>query len=554
MTLARPVVALVGAEFEENLSLRYLAAAVERAGYAAVLVPFNDPGQAIEALESVLAVRPLVVGLSVPFRLRAPELLGLAGALRACGYDGVICAGGPFATFEHENVLRRYPAVDAIVRHEGEESLVALCDLARDGRRLEPLPGLVVRAPGGLFAVGEQRPLPRLDDLAPPDRRGTPGDILGVPAAPIVGSRGRRADGPASCIYAWAENASGPRHRVRSPERIVAEMREERARRGVRLFVFHDEDFFLPFGSTNLERYSRMHECMREAGLGDVALAIQCRPNDVERELFELLREMGMIRAGVAIATPSDDNHRALALLAELDVLGTCDVLLLDAEADLDGVERHLAFMEEWAEVPFNLGRAEVHAGTPLKRTLEGEGRLRGDFLARGYAMRDARTELLFGAVSTAFRARNFRCDGVANRTMALRLEGEVLRRFHPAAWDAGLRARMLDTTRVIGLDTVEKLRRALGWARRCDPADRAGAEAFTLELARDVANADLRFTVETNALRRELEARTRHATGAHRHASFGRGVPVRAAEPERLGTTVGCEIASETLPASSRA
>ena len=38
----RPVVALVGTEYEENLSLRYLAAAVEQAGFRAELVPIGD--------------------------------------------------------------------------------------------------------------------------------------------------------------------------------------------------------------------------------------------------------------------------------------------------------------------------------------------------------------------------------------------------------------------------------------------------------------------------------------------------------------------------------
>ena len=43
--MPRPIV-LVGAEFEENLSLRYLAAAVAQDGLETVLLPFNRAADA----------------------------------------------------------------------------------------------------------------------------------------------------------------------------------------------------------------------------------------------------------------------------------------------------------------------------------------------------------------------------------------------------------------------------------------------------------------------------------------------------------------------------
>ena len=134
-------VALVGSEFEENLSLRYLAAAVQAAGFRAEIVPYNDPGGREDALRRILARPPLVVGISVPFQLRARELLTLAEDLRARGYPGHLCVGGHFATFEYENLLRDFPAVDSVVRHEGEDTFRELCEHVRDGQALGPIPG-----------------------------------------------------------------------------------------------------------------------------------------------------------------------------------------------------------------------------------------------------------------------------------------------------------------------------------------------------------------------------------------------------------------------------
>jgi hypothetical protein len=78
-------------EHEENLSLRYLAAAVDRAGFAADIVHYGGCSDAVA--DAVLAANPILVGISVPFQLRAGDLLGIASRLRARGYRGHITAG-----------------------------------------------------------------------------------------------------------------------------------------------------------------------------------------------------------------------------------------------------------------------------------------------------------------------------------------------------------------------------------------------------------------------------------------------------------------------------
>jgi hypothetical protein len=554
-------VALVGSEYEENLSLRYLASALEARGVRAALVPFSEPGQLEDVVRAALVLEPLAVGISVPFQHRADELLALAGRLRARGYRGHICAGGHFATFEYASILRDVPALDSIVRHEGEQTLVELCERLLKGAPLAGLAGLV-RREGGRLEIGEPRPLPRLDSLAFPDRRGAPHDVLGVRAAPIVGSRGCYADCSFCCIFAYAETAKGPRYRMRSPENIVAEMKAEHDRRGVRLFVFHDDNFFLPHAPKNLERYARLGALLREAGLDDVALVIKCRPNDVLPELFELLRSLGMIRAYVGIETNSGegivslnrritaaDNRRALALLRRLGVYCSFNVLLFDPEATLGGVETNLDFMEEQADTPFNFCRAEVYAGTPLEGLLRAQGRLRGDYRAWTYEMRDPRVELLFRVASAAFLGRNFKSDGLANLNMGIRFDNEVLRRFYPAAWDAAWHERLIGLSRRIGKDSVERMRAALAFARETALDDRGRITAFALDLARAVARADLAFLAEIREARREMEERVRTLDGRSERP-LGRGMPVWAAETLRLGSSTGLDSSTELLPA----
>jgi radical SAM superfamily enzyme YgiQ (UPF0313 family) len=205
--MTRPV-ALIGADFEENLSLRYLAAAVEAHGFEAVIVPFHDAAEAGAVVARVAALDPLVVGISVPFQLRAREFLDLAQSLRAARSRAHIVAGGHFATFEYDNILREFPAIDSVVRHEGEHTLVELCSQLRAGQPVDGIAGTLTRGPDGIVDGGTRRLTP-LDELPLPDRRGEPHQVMGVPISPIVGSRGCYADcGP---IEGYLVDRFGPK-------------------------------------------------------------------------------------------------------------------------------------------------------------------------------------------------------------------------------------------------------------------------------------------------------------------------------------------------------
>jgi len=562
--MPKPVVALIGSEYEENLSLRYLASAVEACGFTASLVAFNERADRDSVVCEARALEPLVVGISVPFQHRASELLHVATGLREHGYRGHVCVGGHFATFEYSNILRDVPAIDSVVRHEGEETLVDLCTRVRDGRPLAGIQGLVLRE-GDRIHIGDPRPLPRLDAMPFPDRRGQPHDVLGVKAAPIVGSRGCYADCSFCCIFAYADNAKGPRYRMRSPEDIAREMKVEHGRRGVRLFVFHDDNFFLPNRPKNVERYERLGALLREEGLHDIALVLKCRPNDVDPGLFALLQSLGMIRAYVGIETNSDegivslnrrimpeDNRRALAVFRALGIYCSFNVLLFDPEATLGGIEKNLDFMADHTDTPFNFCRAEVYAGTPLKGMLERQGRLRGDYLAWTYEMRDPRVELLFRIATAAFFRRNFKADGVANLNMGIRFDNEVLRRFYPAGWDPVWHERLLAFSRAVGVDSVERMRRALAFVREVALHHRTSIHAFTLDLVQGVARADLALLATVKGLRREMETRVR-AAGGRPTRPLGQGMPAWAAETGRLGNSVGLDASTELLPAPPR-
>src|SRR5512146_2181734 len=98
-------IALVGAEFEENLSLRCLEAQLLTEGHRVELVLFNDRRDLDSAARQLVATRAELVGLSLVFTARAREFAELAGRTRTWGFRGHLVAGGHFAAFHAAELL-----------------------------------------------------------------------------------------------------------------------------------------------------------------------------------------------------------------------------------------------------------------------------------------------------------------------------------------------------------------------------------------------------------------------------------------------------------------
>lgn len=143
-------IALVGAELEENLGLRYMTSALEREKHRVEIVPFNTEQDISQTVKQVIAFSPQVTGLSMVFTSRAREFCRLAQALRDGDYGGHIVAGGPFASFNCERLLQDFPAFDSIALGEGEE---LICTLVNHLDDLSQVPRLCYRKSDGSIAT-----------------------------------------------------------------------------------------------------------------------------------------------------------------------------------------------------------------------------------------------------------------------------------------------------------------------------------------------------------------------------------------------------------------
>ena len=435
-------VLLVGPDLEENLSLGYLAEALQRAGHRAELAPFEQRSQLKEVLQR--ALKADLVGLSMAFQARAPEFLALARAIRAAGGPPVV-AGGHYASCAAHDLLAHHPELAAVVLHEGEQSLPELVDLGADPAAWAGVAGLVVRGPAGPVSTARRPIEPDLERLPRPLRSGPVRLLAGVPTATMLGSRGCLGDCHYCCIQTLHRLCPGPRFRQRSAQAVASEMADLYHGRGIRQFVFHDDNFLVPKPSANRARLAALRDGLRQRGVGEIALVIKCRPQEAQRDTLEELRDMGLIRLfmGVESATPAGlaslgrrqavaASERALELCDDLGLSSQFGIIAFHPEATLEGLRADIAFMRRFAHHPTGFARAEIYAGTPLERRMLDDGRATGDYLARSYTMTDPVVSRSFELVTALLQERCWQHESLLQRVIGMDHLAATLQRFYP--------------------------------------------------------------------------------------------------------------------------
>jgi anaerobic magnesium-protoporphyrin IX monomethyl ester cyclase len=522
---SRPWVALVGPELEENLSLRYLAAALARAGFRSEIVPFNGGADFRRVLAALSAPdAPMAIALSLAFQWRATEFLALAMALRQKGYEGHITAGGHFGTFAAREILDDFSEIDSICLHEAEETIVELARAVSTGAAVHSIAGLAVRRSAGTRAESSVRPRKNLDDLPWPDRRGDPIRCLGHPIAALVGSRGCYANCAFCCIAAWHRLApDGARFRQRSTEDVAEEMAWLSRERGVDIFIFHDDNFFLPDQRAGLKRIEELADGLAARGMGPFATVVKARPNDVTQEVFACMRErLGLVRAFLGVETDApaglrtlrrgvrqDQNRQAMLTLQDLGLYVCFNLLIFDPDTTLESLETNFAFMEDFAHVPFNFGRVELYAGTPLLARMQAEQRCTGDYLAWDYRLASTTVQRIFELTMACFHPRNFAAGALANRLMGTRFDVEVCRKFHPRVFRDEWLVEAKTFSRSLAEGSVARLRQIVAHVRSTD--DAAADASLVEELAPVLRQHEA--AIEADAA--DLERRIAEAVGA---------------------------------------
>src|SRR5262245_39409827 len=148
-------VLLVGFSDQGNLGIGYLAAALQRRGRQVHIVDVRDDRDHI--LGVAQRVEPVLVGFSLIFQYYLPQFAALASWLRARGLRAHFTIGGHYASLCHADVLEAIPALDSVVRFEGEETLVELVDALVQQDDWQEVHGLAYRRDGDVKTTAPAR-------------------------------------------------------------------------------------------------------------------------------------------------------------------------------------------------------------------------------------------------------------------------------------------------------------------------------------------------------------------------------------------------------------
>lgn len=308
------------------LGLLYLAAQLRECGVTVTVLDASveelSLGGTLERIDA-LRPRPRVIGLPT-WTANWADTRKMTFILKERHPEALLVLGGPHATALPEDTLCSSRA-DVVVRHEGELTFTELV-LARLGGLelpLEAIEGLCYRdARGEVVSTPDRDYIHDLDlvpppalDLVPYGRYRNYGRIVKrVPVGVVIGSRGC----PYHCIFCF-HSVFGKKFRAHSAERVLAEVRDQVERHGVREISFMEDNFTVDHGRV-LEICDGLSRLRPR-----VAWTCNAHANTAVRhpELFHVMRGAGCWLVNIGVETGSERISKLLKKNAKREHLET---------------------------------------------------------------------------------------------------------------------------------------------------------------------------------------------------------------------------------------
>ncbi len=294
----------------------------ETAGYAPDVVMMGHSGSS--------SAHPTVVRIATALKQQLPNLW--------------IVYGGVFPTYHWQDILQQCPAIDCIVRGEGEHTVVQLMRARAMASDLRQVAGIALRVGAQPLVTADAVMITELDqqrigwELIDHDHYSYWG---GRKAVVVQFSRGC----PYLCSYC-GQRGFWTRWRHRDPVLLAAELARLHREHGVQVINFADE---LPTGSRRA--WKRFLEALIAEDVG-LTLVGSTRAGDIVRDadILHLYKQAGVIRfllgiesyeaatlAKIRKGADIDEDRRAIQLLRQHGILSMATYVVgFEQETDRD--------------------------------------------------------------------------------------------------------------------------------------------------------------------------------------------------------------------------
>ncbi len=253
-------------------------------------------GASFETIARAVAYeKPDLVGISSLFSPYYQEVLQCAGAIKKKTSCPIVIGGSHVSAVP--DLMLKHPAVDWVIRGEGERPLVELIKVCQRGRGLEQVPGLGYKQEGRLIfnPLGEPYPI---EELSLPEF-----SDLGLkkycyekrPLCFLITSRGC----PHRCSFC-SVHCTFPLHRRRSAENVFKEI-YGRYQEGYRVFDFEDDN--LTYDQEEMKTLCRKMKQTFPPGEIECLAMNGISYQSLDPELLQLMREANFTHLNLSLVT-----------------------------------------------------------------------------------------------------------------------------------------------------------------------------------------------------------------------------------------------------------
>lgn len=290
----------------EHVGIGYLASYMRSKGYFVKILYVSEFEANDTAVERILSTQTLLIGFNA-YAVTIKKVLELCALVKE--KENIhICLGGQTPTFEDENILRGNPAVNSIVRGEGELTFFELAESLRLNKALEGIDGLSYMKKGEYIKNQNRVPISDLNQLPWPARDNH--EVINKNTFTIESSRG--CLGRCSFCTAHHSDYYGQKEwRGRSPNNVVEEISYLVKNYDAQMFNFVDASFEDP-GEKGKERIAQIAKLIIEKGL-QISFVADFRAESLtekDSDLLDLLIQAGLEGVVLGLESGNEDTLR----------------------------------------------------------------------------------------------------------------------------------------------------------------------------------------------------------------------------------------------------
>ncbi|MEN8163824.1 MAG: radical SAM protein [Acidobacteriota bacterium] len=240
--------------------------------------------------------RPGIVGITSR-SAKFPSALKIAAIAKRLDPDCHVVLGGPHPTIKPDECILD-ENVDFVVRGEGEETFLELCEALDDGSDWEDIAGMTYMKNGEVVHTEPRAFIGELDELPMPAR-----DLVLYPESypeTVMGALTTSRGCAFKCGYCSAASTWSRKVRMHSVDSAVGEIRHIVEKYGAKSIVFWDDSF-----TVNRKRILELCQALIDSKL-DIRWSCTTRVDLVDDELLASMKRAGCTRIDLGVESGSN--------------------------------------------------------------------------------------------------------------------------------------------------------------------------------------------------------------------------------------------------------